>query len=151
MFYTPQLDHILGIKLKNIIRKNIDVKAPGIIQRTNVNEPLQTGILAIDSMIPIGCGQRELVIGDRQIGKTAIILDIIINQEYLPNPIEKFSETLDAIIYVSIGQRQSLLFEITRQLQKLDAFKKCVFVAATAADSATMQYLAPFTGCTIGE
>jgi F-type H+-transporting ATPase subunit alpha len=128
-----------SVLLTQLVRKNIDVKAPGIVQRSPVDEPLQTGILAIDSMIPIGCGQRELVIGDRQTGKTAIALDLIINQSFLANPIERFSESLDAIIYITAGQKQTTAAVNVAKLKSMDAFDKCVVILAPAAVSATLQ------------
>ena len=150
-YYFKQDLVFYSVRLTQIVRKNIDVKAPGIVQRSPVDEPLQTGILAIDSMIPIGCGQRELVIGDRQTGKTAIALDLIVNQSFLANPIEKFSESLDAIVYVTAGQKQTTAAVNVAKLKSMDVFGKCIVVLAPAAVSATLQQLAPFTGCTIGE
>ena len=119
----------------------IEVQAPGILERSSVNEPLQTGIKAIDSMIPIGKGQRELIIGDRQIGKTAIGIDTIINQK-----------GKDVIcIYVAIGQKQSTVAYIVNTLQEMGAMDYTTVVAATASETAPLQYLAPYVGCTIGE
>ncbi|WP_194192407.1 F0F1 ATP synthase subunit alpha [Clostridium chrysemydis] len=119
----------------------IEVQAPGILERSSVNEPLQTGIKAIDSMIPIGKGQRELIIGDRQIGKTAIGIDTIINQR-----------GKDVIcIYVAIGQKQSTVAYIVNTLQEMGAMDYTTVVAATASETAPLQYLAPYVGCTIGE
>ncbi|PRR83148.1 F0F1 ATP synthase subunit alpha [Clostridium vincentii] len=119
----------------------IEVPAPTIIQRSSVNEPMQTGIKAIDSMIPIGRGQRELIIGDRQTGKTAIGIDTIINQK-----------GKDVIcIYVAIGQKQSTVAHIYNTLSEEGAMDYTIIVSSTAADSAPLQYLAPYAGCTIGE
>ncbi|ACD23127.1 F0F1 ATP synthase subunit alpha [Clostridium botulinum] len=119
----------------------IEVKAPSIIDRSSVNEPLQTGIKAIDSMIPIGKGQRELIIGDRQTGKTALVIDTILNQK-----------GKDVIcIYVAIGQKQSTVAHIVNTLTEMGAMDYSIIVSSTAADSAPLQYLAPYAGCSIGE
>ena len=119
----------------------IEIHAPSILDRSSVNEPLQTGIKAIDSMIPIGKGQRELIIGDRQIGKTAITIDTIINQK-----------DKDVIcIYVAIGQKQSTVANIVNTLTEFGAMDYTIVVAATASESAPLQYLAPYVGCSIGE
>lgn len=131
--------------------KRLETKAPGIIVRQSVYEPLQTGIKAIDSMIPIGRGQRELIIGDRQTGKTTIAVDTMINQTTSTN---KFSDSKDQVysVYVSIGQRQSAIASLTKTMDsKKGAFQCTVMVAATASDTAAMQFLAPYTGCTVGE
>ena len=121
--------------------KPVESPAPTIIERSSVNEPLQTGIKAIDAMIPIGKGQRELIIGDRQTGKTAIAIDTIINQR-----------GKDVIcIYVAIGQKQSTVANIVNTLDKMDALDYSIIVAATASEGAPLQYLAPYAGCTIGE
>jgi len=130
--------------------KLIDIKAPGIIERKSVHEPLQTGLKAIDSMIPIGRGQRELIIGDRQTGKTAIAIDTIINSANLSNTLKDITKKLYCI-YVGIGQRRSSIAHLARGLEEQNAFNSCVIVAATASDSAALQYLAPYTGCTVGE
>ncbi len=124
----------------------LERKAPGVIYRQPVNEPLQTGIKAIDAMIPIGRGQRELIIGDRQTGKTAIAIDTIINQR-------SFFEKGDPVycIYVAIGQKGSTVANIVEHLEKHDAMKYTVVVSATASDPAAMQFFAPFTGAAIGE
>ena len=119
----------------------IEMPAPGIIQRESVNEPLQTGIKAIDSMIPIGKGQRELIIGDRQTGKTTIALDTVLNQK-----------GKDVIcIYVAIGQKRSTVAQIVETLRRGGAMDYCLVVSATASELAPMQYIAPYTGCTMGE
>ena len=130
--------------------KMIDVKAPGIIERKSVHEPLQTGLKAIDSMIPIGRGQRELIIGDRQTGKTAIAIDTIINQSKMGETLTDVTKKLYCI-YVGIGQRRSSIAHLARGLEAQGAFNSTVIVAATASDSAALQYLAPYTGCTVGE
>ncbi len=134
---------------KSIKRKRVEVKAPGIIPRKSVNEPMQTGLKAIDSLIPIGRGQRELIIGDRQTGKTAVAVDTIINQK-------KINETNDEkkklyCVYVAIGQKRSTVAQIVKTLEDAGAMKYTTVVSATASDSAPLQFLAPYTGCTIGE
>jgi F-type H+-transporting ATPase subunit alpha len=132
----------------------IERPAPGIIQRRSVNKPMQTGIMAIDAMIPVGRGQRELIIGDRATGKTAIALDTIINQAKLNRAAEVNADTAHRpvySIYVAIGQRQSQVANIARILEEADALRDTVIVAATAAEPASLQYLAPFSGTAIGE
>jgi F-type H+-transporting ATPase subunit alpha len=121
--------------------RRIELKAPGIIARQPVKEPLQTGIKAIDSMIPIGRGQRELIIGDRQTGKTAVAIDTIINQ--------KGGDVV--CIYVAIGQKRSTVAQIVDRLGRFGAMDYTIVVAATASDAAPLQFIAPYTGCTIGE
>jgi len=128
----------------------IELKAPGILARKSVHEPLETGLKAVDSLIPIGCGQRELIIGDRQIGKTAIAIDTIIHQSNL-NTIERVASELFYSVYVCIGQKRSTVTQIIKTLKSNNAFTWCSIVAATASDSAPLQFLAPYTGCTIGE
>src|SRR5690349_9488214 len=130
-------------------RARVDVKAPGIIPRKSVHEPMATGLKAIDSLIPIGRGQRELIIGDRQTGKTAIALDTILNQKPLnAQPDEKVKLYC---VYVAIGQKRSTVAQFVKVLEEQGALDYSVVVAATASDAAPMQYLAPFAGCTIGE
>jgi len=126
----------------------IDVKAPGIISRQTVNQPLQTGIVAIDTMIPIGLGQRELIIGDRQTGKTSIAVDAIINQKDLHD-----SKAPNRIycVYVAIGQKRSAVVQLVENLRKADALSYTTIVAATASESAALQYLSAYSGATIGE
>jgi F-type H+-transporting ATPase subunit alpha len=131
-------------------RRVADVKAPGIIPRRSVHEPVQTGIKAIDSLIPIGRGQRELIIGDRQTGKTAIILDTILNQKTINETAKSEADKLYCI-YVAIGQKRSSVAQFVKTLQDYDALDYTVVVAATASEAAPLQYLAPYTGCTIGE
>ncbi len=131
-------------------RRVADVKAPGIIPRRSVHEPMQTGVKAIDCLIPIGRGQRELVIGDRQTGKTAIILDTIINQKRVNETAKDESEKLYCI-YVAIGQKRSSVAQFVKTLQDYDAMAYTTVVAATASEAAPLQYLAPYTGCTVGE
>ncbi|MGC0371627.1 MAG: hypothetical protein DGJ47_000320 [Rickettsiaceae bacterium] len=127
----------------------IEVKAPGIISRKSVHEPLQTGIKAIDALIPIGRGQRELIVGDRQTGKTTIAIDTIINQKNA----HLAGENGDKVycVYVAIGQKRSTVSRIVKQLEEAGAMEYTVVVAATASDPAPMQFLAPYTGCAIGE
>ena len=119
----------------------IEKIAPGVIDRQSVDQPLQTGIKSIDAMVPIGRGQRELIIGDRQIGKTAIAIDTIINQK----------DTGVKCIYVAIGQKASSVAAVVRKLEEHDALKHTIIVAANASDAASLQYLAPYAGCTMGE
>lgn len=130
-------------------RRRVDVKAPGIIPRKSVHEPMSTGLKAIDALIPVGRGQRELVIGDRQTGKTAIILDTFLNQK----PIHDSGPDKDKLycIYVAIGQKRSTVAQLVKVLEERGALEYSVIVAATASDAAPLQYLAPFTGCAIGE
>jgi F-type H+-transporting ATPase subunit alpha len=134
---------------KKIERKRVDVKAPGIIPRQSVNQPMQTGLKAIDSLIPIGRGQRELIIGDRQTGKTAVAIDTIINQK----EINKSGEEKDKLycIYVAIGQKRSTVAQILKTLEDAGAMEYTTIVSATASDPAPLQFLAPYTGCTMGE
>jgi F-type H+-transporting ATPase subunit alpha len=121
--------------------RNVEIKAPGIIARKSVHEPMQTGIKAIDAMIPIGRGQRELIIGDRKTGKTAVAIDTIINQK-----------GKDVVcIYVAIGQKQSTVRQVYQKLLEAGALEYTIIVSATASHSAPLQYLAPYTGCTMGE
>ena len=131
-------------------RKRIEVKAPGIIPRRSVHEPVQTGLKAIDCLIPIGRGQRELIIGDRQTGKTAIILDTIINQRDINDNAKDESEKLYCI-YVAIGQKRSSVARIVKTLEEHNAMDYTIVVAATASEPAPLQFLAPYTGCTMGE
>jgi proton translocating ATP synthase F1 alpha subunit len=126
----------------------VEVKAPGIIDRQSVNEPVQTGVVAVDSMIPIGRGQRELIIGDRQTGKTAIAIDTIINQK--GEHTKKSSQRLYCI-YVAIGQKRSTVVQIVERLRKEEALGYTTVVSATASEAAALQYLAPYAGATIGE
>ncbi len=127
-----------------------EIKAPGIIARKSVHEPVQTGLKAIDSLIPIGRGQRELVIGDRQTGKTAIIMDTILNQKKINDAAKDDKEKLFCI-YVAVGQKRSTVAQVVKKLQEHGALDYTIVVAATASDPAPMQYLAPYTGCSMGE
>ncbi|HET7192653.1 MAG TPA: F0F1 ATP synthase subunit alpha [Pseudolabrys sp.] len=130
-------------------RARVDVKAPGIIPRKSVHEPMATGLKAIDSLIPIGRGQRELIIGDRQTGKTAIALDTILNQKPLnAQPDEKIRLYC---VYVAVGQKRSTVAQFVKVLEEQGALDYSIIVAATASDPAPMQFLAPFAGCTMGE
>jgi F-type H+-transporting ATPase subunit alpha len=134
---------------KKLKRQRVEVKAPGIIPRQSVSEPMQTGLKAIDSLIPIGRGQRELIIGDRQTGKTAVAIDTIINQK----EINKSNNEKDKLycIYVAIGQKRSSVAQIVKTLEDAGAMEYTTVVAATASDAAPLQFLAPYTGCTLGE
>ncbi|MEZ2222979.1 F0F1 ATP synthase subunit alpha [Rhizobium sp. RCC_161_2] len=130
-------------------RSRVDVKAPGIIPRKSVHEPMSTGLKAIDALIPVGRGQRELVIGDRQTGKTAIILDTILNQKAIHDA-GPDSEKLYCV-YVAVGQKRSTVAQFVKVLEERGALKYSIIVAATASDPAPMQFLAPFAGCAMGE
>ncbi len=130
-------------------RRRVDVKAPGIIPRKSVHEPMQTGIKAIDSLIPIGRGQRELIIGDRQTGKTAVIIDTILNQREINKSADESKKLY--CIYVAIGQKRSTVAQLVKTLEEYGALEYSIVVAATASEPAPLQYLAPYTGCTMGE
>ena len=132
-----------------IQRKRVEVKAPGIIPRQSVSEPMQTGLKAIDTLIPVGRGQRELIIGDRQTGKTAVAIDAIINQKTINESDDEKKKLY--CIYVAIGQKRSTVAQIVKTLEDAGAMKYTTVVAATASDAAPLQFLAPYTGCTIGE
>ena len=130
-------------------RRRVDVKAPGIIPRKSVHEPMATGLKAIDALIPIGRGQRELIIGDRQTGKTAIALDTILNQK----PLNATGDEKIKLycVYVAVGQKRSTVAQFVKVLEEQGALEYSIIVAATASDPAPMQFLAPFSGCTMGE
>ncbi|MDE1897100.1 MAG: F0F1 ATP synthase subunit alpha, partial [Rhodospirillales bacterium] len=130
-------------------RRLVETKAPGIIPRKSVHEPMSTGIKAIDVLVPVGRGQRELIIGDRQTGKTALIIDSIINQKTV-NATGDESKKLYCI-YVAVGQKRSTVAQLVRTLEEYGVMEYSIVVAATASDPAPMQYLAPYTGCTMGE
>lgn len=135
--------------IKSGKRARVGTKAPGIIPRLSVREPMLTGVKAVDSLVPIGRGQRELIIGDRQTGKTAIAIDTIINQK-------RFNDSTDEkkklyCIYVAVGQKRSTVAQIVKRLTDTDAMKYTIVVAATASDAAPLQYLAPYSGCAMGE
>ena len=138
-----------GVLDKGLKRNRVEVKAPGIIPRQSVSEPVQTGLKAIDSLIPVGRGQRELIIGDRQTGKTAVAIDTIINQK----EINKSGDEKQKLycIYVAIGQKRSTVAQIVKTLEDAGAMEYTTIVSATASDPAPLQFLAPYTGCTIGE
>ncbi len=129
--------------------KRVDVKAPGILPRKSVHEPMATGLKSVDSLIPIGRGQRELIIGDRQTGKTAIVLDTFLNQKPLNEGDDEFAKLY--CVYVAVGQKRSTVAQFVKVLEERGALQYSIIVAATASDPAPMQYLAPFTGCTMGE
>src|SRR6202034_1697519 len=135
--------------LKNVKNTRVEVKAPGIIPRKSVSEPMQTGLKAIDSLVPIGRGQRELIIGDRQTGKTAVAIDTFINQKAV-NKGDDESKKLYCI-YVAIGQKRSTVAQIVKTLEDAGAMEYSIVVAATASESAPLQFLAPFSGCAMGE
>jgi len=130
-------------------RQRVGIKAPGIIPRQSVKEPMQTGIKAVDSLVPIGRGQRELIIGDRQTGKTAVAIDTIINQKRFNDAGEEKKKLY--CIYVAIGQKRSTVAQIVKRLTDADAMKYSIVVSATASDAAPLQYLAPYSGCAMGE
>jgi F-type H+-transporting ATPase subunit alpha len=131
-------------------RRRVDVKAPGIIPRKSVHEPMATGLKAIDALIPIGRGQRELIIGDRQTGKTAIALDTILNQK--PLNVEGADEHQKLYcVYVAVGQKRSTVAQFVKALEENGALDYSIVIAATASDPAPMQFLAPFSGCAMGE
>uniref|UniRef100_A0A3Q3MS07 ATP synthase subunit alpha n=1 Tax=Labrus bergylta TaxID=56723 RepID=A0A3Q3MS07_9LABR len=135
--------------LGSSIRRRVGLKAPGIIPRISVREPMQTGIKAVDSLVPIGRGQRELIIGDRQTGKTAIAIDTIINQKRFNEGTEEKKKLY--CIYVAIGQKRSTVAQLVKRLTDADAMKYTIVVSATASDAAPLQYLAPYSGCSMGE
>ncbi|XP_033476390.1 ATP synthase F(1) complex subunit alpha, mitochondrial-like [Epinephelus lanceolatus] len=130
-------------------RRRVGLKAPGIIPRISVREPMQTGIKAVDSLVPIGRGQRELIIGDRQTGKTAIAIDTIINQKRFNDGTDEKKKLY--CIYVAIGQKRSTVAQLVKRLTDADAMKYTIVVSATASDAAPLQYLAPYSGCSMGE
>lgn len=130
-------------------RSRVEVKAPGIIPRIGVREPMLTGVKAVDSLVPIGRGQRELIIGDRQTGKTAIAIDCIINQKRFNDGADESKKLY--CIYVAIGQKRSTVAQILKRLSDADAMKYTIIVSATASDAAPLQFLAPYSGCAMGE
>ncbi|XP_035631559.1 ATP synthase subunit alpha, mitochondrial [Oncorhynchus keta] len=135
--------------LGSSIRRRVGLKAPGIIPRISVREPMQTGIKAVDSLVPIGRGQRELIIGDRQTGKTAIAIDTIINQKRFNDGTDEKKKLY--CIYVAIGQKRSTVAQLVKRLTDADAMRYTIVVSATASDAAPLQYLAPYSGCSMGE
>ena len=135
--------------LKDVKRQRVEVKAPGIIPRRSVHEPMQTGLKAIDALVPVGRGQRELIIGDRQTGKTAVAIDTILNQKPTNNGSDDSKKLF--CIYVAIGQKRSTVAQIVKTLEDNGAMEYSIVVAATASEPAPLQFLAPYTGCTMGE
>ncbi len=137
--------------LKNVKKSRVETKAPGIMPRQSVHEPMQTGLKAIDSLIPIGRGQRELIIGDRQTGKTAIAIDTFLNQKSVNDKASKDDTKKLFCIYVAIGQKRSTVAQIVKTLEENGALEYSIIVAATASDPAPMQFLAPYSAATMGE
>src|SRR5690242_518766 len=135
--------------LKDVTRARVEVKAPGIIPRRSVHEPVQSGLKAIDALVPVGRGQRELIIGDRQTGKTAVAIDTFINQKEVNAGTDEGKKLY--CIYVAVGQKRSTVAQIVRQLEENGAMEYSIVVAATASEPAPLQFLAPYTGCTMGE
>jgi len=135
--------------IKATQRRRIEMKAPGIIPRKSVHEPMQTGLKAVDALVPVGRGQRELIIGDRQTGKTAVALDTIINSKYINENSEESKKLY--CIYVAVGQKRSTVTNMVKVLKDNDAMKHTIIVAATASDAAPLQFLAPYAGAAIGE
>jgi F-type H+-transporting ATPase subunit alpha len=135
--------------IKTKTRSRVDVKAPGIIPRKSVHEPMATGLKAIDALIPIGRGQRELIIGDRQTGKTAVALDTILNQKSLNQSNDEKIKLY--CVYVAVGQKRSTVAQFVKVLEENGALDYSIVIAATASDPAPMQFLAPFSGCAMGE
>jgi proton translocating ATP synthase F1 alpha subunit len=135
--------------LQDVTRQRVEVKAPGIIARKSVAEPMQTGIKAVDSLVPIGRGQRELIIGDRQTGKTAIAIDTILNQKSINEGGDERSKLY--CVYVAIGQKRSTVAQLVKTLETGGALPYSIIVAATASDPAPLQFLAPYSGCAMGE
>ncbi|HYM73401.1 MAG TPA: F0F1 ATP synthase subunit alpha, partial [Stellaceae bacterium] len=135
--------------LTDVTRSRVEVKAPGIIPRKSVHEPVQTGLKAIDALVPIGRGQRELIIGDRQTGKTAVAIDTILNQKEANAGTDESKKLY--CVYVAIGQKRSTVAQIVKTLQDYGALDYSIVVAATASEPAPLQFLAPYTGCTMGE
>ena len=138
--------------LSDVVRKRVEVKAPGIISRKSVHEPMQSGLKAVDSLVPIGRGQRELIIGDRQTGKTAIAIDTILNQKQI-NAVTNSGGSNQKLycVYVAIGQKRSTVAQLVKILAEAGALEYSIIVAATASDPAPLQFLAPYSGCAMGE
>src|ERR1700682_1043387 len=135
--------------LTDVTRTRVEVKAPGIVPRRSVHEPVQTGLKAIDALVPIGRGQRELIIGDRQTGKTALAIDTILNQKQINAGTDESLKLY--CIYVAIGQKRSTVAQIVKTLQDYDALEYSIVVAATASEPAPLQFIAPYAGCAMGE
>ncbi len=136
--------------LTDVKRTRVEVKAPGIIPRKSVHEPMQSGLKAIDALVPVGRGQRELIIGDRQTGKTAVAIDTFINQKSVNDSAKEDGEKLFCI-YVAVGQKRSTVAQIVKSLEENGALEYSIVVAATASEPAPLQFLAPYTGCAMGE
>ena len=130
-------------------KRRAQLKAPGILPRRSVNQPVQTGLKSVDAMVPIGRGQRELIIGDRQTGKTAVALDAMLNQKRWNNTNDETKKLY--CVYVAVGQKRSTVAQLVKTLEENDAMKYTIIVAATASEAAPLQYIAPFTGCSMGE
>ena len=135
--------------LGEVTQRRVEIKAPGIIVRKSVHEPMQTGLKAVDSLVPIGRGQRELIIGDRQTGKTAIAIDTIINQKSINDGNDESKKLY--CVYVAVGQKRSTVAQLVKQLQDKGALEYSIIVAATASDPAPLQFLAPYSGCAMAE
>jgi proton translocating ATP synthase F1 alpha subunit len=135
--------------LTDVKRRRVEIKAPGIIARKSVHEPMQTGIKAVDSLVPIGRGQRELIIGDRQTGKTAIAIDTILNQKEINSGTDETKKLY--CVYVAVGQKRSTVAQLVKTLSDSGALQYSIIVAATASDPAPLQFLAPYSGCTMAE
>ena len=135
--------------LTDVTRARVEVKAPGIVPRRSVHEPVQTGLKAINSLVPIGRGQRELIIGDRQTGKTAVAIDAVLNQKQINSGTDEKAKLY--CIYVAIGQKRSTVAQIVKTLQDYGALEYSIVVAATASEPAPLQYIAPYAGCAMGE
>ena len=135
--------------LGEVTQRRVEIKAPGIIVRKSVHEPMQTGLKAVDSLVPIGRGQRELIIGDRQTGKTAIAIDTIINQKSINDGGDESKKLY--CVYVAVGQKRSTVAQLVKQLQDKGALEYSIIVAATASDPAPLQFLAPYSGCAMAE
>ena len=135
--------------IKTTERYRAQLKAPGILPRRSVNQPVQTGLKSIDAMVPIGRGQRELIIGDRQTGKTAVALDAMLNQRRWNNTSDESQKLY--CVYVAVGQKRSTVAQLVKTLEENDAMKYSIIVAATASEAAPLQYIAPFSGCAMGE
>lgn len=134
--------------IKTSEKRRAQVKAPGILPRRSVNQPVQTGLKSVDAMVPIGRGQRELIIGDRQTGKTAVALDAMLNQKRWNNSNDETKKLY--CVYVAVGQKRSTVAQLVKTLEENDAMKYSIIVAATASEAAPLQFLAPFTGTSMG-
>ena len=135
--------------IKTTEKYRAQLKAPGILPRRSVNQPVQTGLKSVDAMVPIGRGQRELIIGDRQTGKTAVALDAMLNQARWNNSGDESKKLY--CVYVAVGQKRSTVAQLVKTLEENDSMKYSIVVAATASEAAPLQYIAPFTGCAMGE